>query len=990
MNAILVKLFATALTLSQVTTRPEAVRTQFDPVSDRAEVQKILRDGCAHMRKAFDIEDLNLDELIATAMEDPQAVAGNTKILQGLDLRDLHGAYREFCKNETVTPPVADLAEVIAYYNKAAADLPDHAKLKGGKLPGASLILDGKGERFAEVYEPDNRRLWVPLADVPESVRKAFVAAEDKRFFGHKGIDERGVIRAFIGNLAKPGRPQGGSTITQQVAKNLLVGDDVTYERKIREMIVASRLERTLTKDEILELYLNTIYLGRASWGVEMAARSWFGKSVKSLTLEEAALLAGLPKGPNFYSPDRFPERAQERQAYVLNRMKEDGAIPEDEMRRAMGTKPRLAAFERPRRDLGLHFVDHLGREAKTFAGVDGLTGSSYVIRSTVDAALQRATETALQEGLARYELNTGRMRFEGAEANLSEAIRKLEAPEAKADGSKPLWLQALERARLPLYDVHWPAAVVVEKGRSREGSETIRVGLADGRVVPLNAWSAAIRRSLKLHDVVRVRVVETRGQEPRQGSRQRTREAPAARAELRVRPAVQGAALVLENKTGRILAMSGGFSYPLSQLNRATQAHRQPGSTLKPLTYLAALAKGLQPNTLVWDTPVTLPPVGGRSTRAQDYWSPRNYDRGSAGLVTLRRALENSKNLVTARLLDGAIDRDPEKSLSRVCELAMEAQLYLECERYYPFVLGAQPVRLVDLAAFYAAIANEGARPTPYALERVEEGGRTVYAHADKPPVRLGSADRVAFYQVKTMLQGVVERGTAASIRRYAPYIAGKTGTTDKEGDAWFVGFTNDITVAVWVGYDNADGKRRTLGPGQTGAKVAIPIFSAVLEAAWANGVPKVALAPPSEEARRLIADLPIDIRTGDPALDRRFAFVEHFRRDPSGQIAETQHRLVPHSEAYAARDPYGDGDDSAGIWGDGRTERDPYARRGPYAQAPPPWWRDDPGMRQPQPQQPGWWRQPTPSPWWDDEDPRQRRSRRIDPDYFWQRQIY
>src|SRR5918911_5039085 len=334
MNAILVKLFATALTLSQVPTRPDAVRTQFDPVSDRAEVQKILRDGCAHMRKAFDIEDLNLDELIATAMEDPQAVAGNTKILQGLDLRDLHGAYREFCKNETVTPSSADLGEVIAYYNKAAADLPDHGKLKGGKLPGASLILDGKGERFAEVYEPDNRRLWVPLADVPESVRKAFVAAEDKRFFGHKGIDERGVIRAFIGNLAKPGRPQGGATITQQVAKNLLVGDDVTYERKIREMIVASRLERTLTKDEILELYLNTIYLGRASWGVEMAARSWFGKSVKDLSLEEAALIAGLPKGPNFYSPDRFPERAQERQAYVLSRMKEDGAVSEDEMRR--------------------------------------------------------------------------------------------------------------------------------------------------------------------------------------------------------------------------------------------------------------------------------------------------------------------------------------------------------------------------------------------------------------------------------------------------------------------------------------------------------------------------------------------------------------------------------------------------------------------------------------------------------------------------------
>jgi penicillin-binding protein 1A len=986
MNAILIKLFATALTMSQVTTRPDAVKTQFDPVSDRAEVTKILRDGCAHMRKAFDIEDLNLDELIATAMDDPQAVAGNAKILQGLDLRDLHGAYREFCKNETVTPSSADLSEVIAYYNKAAADLPDHAKLKGSKLPGASLVLDAKGERFAEVYEPDNRRLWVPLSDIPGSVRQAFVAAEDKRFLQHKGIDERGVIRAFIGNLAKPGRPQGGSTITQQVAKNLLVGDDVTYERKIREMIVASRLERTLTKPEILELYLNTIYLGRASWGVEMAARSWFGKSAKALTLEEGALLAGLTKGPNFYSPDRHPERAQERLAYVLNRMKEDDVIGEDEMRRAMARMPRLAAFERPRRDLGLHFVDHLGREARTFAGVDGLTASSFVIRSTIDTALQRATETALQEGLARYELATGRMRFEGAEANLSETIKRLEStPEAKADGAaKPVWLQALERARLPLYDVHWPAAVVVDKGKAREGGETVRVGLGDGRIVPLNAWSAAIRRSLALHDVVRVRVTETRSQGSRQGAQQgrqgARQEAPAsARAELRVRPAVQGAALVLENRTGRILAMSGGFSYPLSQLNRATQAHRQPGSTLKPLTYLAALAKGLQPNTLVWDSPVILPPVGGRSSRAQDYWSPRNYDRGSAGLVTLRRALETSKNLVTARLLDGAIHRDPEQSLSRVCELAMEAQLYLECERYYPFVLGAQPVRLVDLAAFYAAIANEGARPSPYALESVEEGGRVLYAHEAKPPVMLGSADRVAFYQLKTMLQGVVERGTAASIRRLSPYVAGKTGTTDKEGDAWFVGFTNDVTVAVWVGYDNADGKRRTLGPGQTGAKVAIPIFAPILEAAWAGGVPKVALAPPSPEARRQLVDLPIDLRSGDRVTNGRLAFVEHFRLDAQGRLDETQHRLVPPEQAYASRHPgygYGYDGDAAGAWGDDRYSR------GPYAQAP--WWRDDPRVQEPT------WRQPATPPWWEDEDPRQRRPRRVDPDYFWRRQIY
>jgi penicillin-binding protein 1A len=298
MSTILVKIFATALTLSQVTVHPEAVRTSFDPERDREAVAQILKDGCTHMRRAFDIEDINLDDLIATAMDDPQAMTGGVKILQGISFGDLHVAYRQFCKNEPMASSPVDLTEVIAYYNTALADLPDHTKLKGLKLPGTSVVLDGKGARFAEVYEPDHRRVWVPLSAVPEPVQKAFIAAEDKRFHQHKGIDERGVIRAFVGNLAQPGRPQGGSTITQQVAKNLLVGDDVTYDRKMREMVVASRIERTLSKAEILEIYLNSIYLGRMSWGIEMAAQSYFGKPASALTAVEGALLAGLAKGP--------------------------------------------------------------------------------------------------------------------------------------------------------------------------------------------------------------------------------------------------------------------------------------------------------------------------------------------------------------------------------------------------------------------------------------------------------------------------------------------------------------------------------------------------------------------------------------------------------------------------------------------------------------------------------------------------------------------
>jgi membrane carboxypeptidase/penicillin-binding protein len=967
MSAILVKIFATALTLSQVLVDPDTVKTTFDPVRDQGEVAQILKSGCTHMRQAFDIEDINLDDLIATAMDDPQAVTGDLKVLQGLSFSDLHASYRLFCKDEKVEPSPVDLGEVISYYNAAVAGLPDAGKLKGLKLPGVSVVLDGNGKRFAEVFEPDHRRIWVPLSDIPTSVQQAFVSAEDKRFYQHRGVDERGVIRAFVGNFANPGRPAGGSTITQQVAKNLLVGDDVTYDRKMREMIVASRIERTLSKAEILEIYLNSIYLGRSSWGIEMAARSYFGKGAKALSVSEGALLAGLTKGPNYYNPETQPQRTQERMAYVLSRMQEDGLLRPEQVQQAVASLPQRVPFERTRRTTGFHFVDHVSRDARTLADIGSMTAGAYTVRSTINPALQQAAEAALQEGLARYELSIGRQRYQGAEINLAETIKALESKDASA---APAWRRALEAARLPLYDVHWPAAVVIEKGKDKKtGANVLRVGLRDGRVLPLNAWETA-RRDIKLHDVVRVQVIEQKSK-------------GAVRADLRTPPSVQGGAVVLENKSGRILAMAGGFSYPLSQLNRATQAHRQPGSALKPLTYLAALSKGLQPNTLIWDTPVTLPPVRGEANaRSRDYWSPKNYDGTGSGIMTLRRALENSKNLVTARLLDGAIESSPEQSLQRVCELAIEAQLYLECTPHYPFVLGAQPVRILDIAAFYAAVANEGAMPVPHAIETVEENGRVIYSRKASSLVRLGSADPAAFYQLKTMLQGVLERGTARSLKALAPFAAGKTGTSDNENDAWFVGFTNDVTIAVWAGHDNADGKRRTLGRGQTGGKVTAPIFQSIVQAAWEHHAPKAPLSPPSPQAAKQLIALPIDLNTGDRLTDGQGkGFMEHFRLNWFGRLSETQFRLVPQDEVYAFRnpDPWSDGEDRGG--------GSAYENEGPYAEGP--GWLD--GLRQMIPPSR---RQADPESvfrrWWDEDEP-PRRSRRVDPDYFWRNgQVY
>jgi len=947
MDMILVKIFATALALSEVTTQSQAVKTHFDPVQDRAEVVQILRDGCAHMRQAFDIESINLDDLIATALNDPKAVAGDIKAFHGINFADLNTAYHQFCKNENVASPVVDLGQVIEFFNNAAADLPDPARLKGRKLPSMSVVLDGKGGTFASVFEPRNRRVWVSLAKIPDSVQKAFIAAEDRRFFQHHGVDERGIIRAFIGNLADPGRPQGGSTITQQVVKNLLVGDDVTYERKIREMIVASRVESTLSKPEILELYLNSAYLGRGAWGVEMAARSYFGKSAKDLTIAEGAMLAGLLKGPSFFNPDRHPERAKERLAYVLSRMKEDGVISAEEKDRALAAPPKLLAFEQRRRDSGLHFIDFLGREAKA-DGVASLTAEPYTVHSTINAALQREAETALQEGLARYELSSGRAQFRGPEANIGDAIQKLSATAgatAATTGGLPTWQQALQALRLPLSDVHWEPAVILDKGGKR-GDGAMRVGIRDGRVLPLNAANWQAKRNLGLYDVVYVRVIDTRTvAKPKNAGGAPGTVAVGGRAELRVRPTVQGAALVLENKTGRILAMAGSFSYGLSQLNRTSQTQRQPGSAMKPLTYLTALQAGLQPNTLVSDDAITLSPIGsgagtgiiareyGSALREEYYWSPRNADGGVGGLFTMRRGLENSVNVVTAHLLDGGISADPERSLDEVCATAVAAKIYTDCVRYYPFVLGAQPVRMIDLAAFYAAVANEGALPKPHAIDSIEADGHTVFQYPNAPLPFIGAADRTSFYQLKTMLQGVVARGTARAIGGLSPYVAGKTGTTEDAVDGWFVGFTNDITIAVWVGYDNGDGKRRSLGTNATGARVALPIFEPILQAVWAQGIaPKTPLSGPSPEAKRHLVDLPIDYVSGSRIGGNQYGgqysgqgFIEHFRVEADGKVNETQYQLVSHQDVDSPR--YGEGESGSeqgwGAWGWGSRGR-------------------------------------------------------------------
>jgi penicillin-binding protein 1A len=899
MESLLVQVFATLLTLSQVLIQPTDIKTSFDPARDQDQVVSVLRQGCAHMRRAFEIEDLNLDDLVATAMDDPDAKSAS---FRGVRFADLHETYKVLCKGTGNKLPV-DLAAVIEFYNRALVELPDHTRLRDLKLPATTIVLDRHGEKFAEVYEPANRRIPVRLTAIAPIIPEAFIASEDKRFREHKGVDERGLIRAFIANMAAGDGQrgtQGGSTITQQVAKNLLVGRENSYVRKMREMVMASRMEMVMSKDSILELYLNAIYLGRGAWGVQMAAQTYFGKDASAINAAEAAFLAGMAKGPSYYSPDRYPDRARERTAYVLNRMREDDVISAAQMNQALAKPPAFIPRDTNRRMSGYHVIDHIRREARRVADIGLLSDDAYVIRSTLDARIQKAAEASLQDGLADYERAMGRARFDSAEMNLRDRVDALRraaerngvtrgAGAATATvapaGDLPPWQQALTSARLPLYDVHWPAAVVLDKADTRSRPGNLWVGLADGRIVALQAPGAA-RQKLKPYDVVYVRLSTTTKDE--------------TTAELRTRPKVQGAVVVIDNATGGILAMTGGFSYPLSQLNRATQSWRQPGSAFKPLTYLAALGKGLQPTTLVSDTALTLPPMGSRKyARAGDWWSPHNYDNRSGSPIPLRTALEKSRNVPTAHLMARGIAATPEAGLKEICSLALELQIYGKCVHFYPFVLGAQPVRPLDLARFYATVASEGVLPDTHIIGKISEPSGERYDYGEPQGKRIVGADAAAFYQLKSILQGVVLRGTAARLSAFAPYLAGKTGTTDDETDAWFIGFSNEATVAVWVGYDNAKG-RQTLGRGRTGGNVAVPIFAPVMEAVWKE-FPQTPLAPPRDAASQLATASNAEGKSKEAGTRRQskreskgFEIVEYLRKDAKGNVSDKRNVLI------------------------------------------------------------------------------------------------
>ncbi|MBR0683446.1 PBP1A family penicillin-binding protein [Roseomonas eburnea] len=735
-------------------------------------------------------------------------------------------------------------------YRQVSEDLPDYRWLADYDPPQMSRIYAADSRLTAELAT--ERRVFVPIEAIPRRVQQAFVSAEDQRFWEHGGVDPLGIGRALLTaaeNYGSGRRMGGASTITQQVAKNMLVGSERSLMRKVREAILAVRIEQALSKDRILELYLNEIFLGQSAYGVAAAAQAYFNKGLDELTVAEAAFLAALPKAPNNYNPLRFPEAARARRDWVLDRMAEDGYITREEARYAKAEPIVPRPSRRPEVvPVGQHFTEEVRRELIQRFGAEQTTMGGLVVRTSLDPTLQAATERALRDGLMSYDRRRGGWRgaFGQIAAGPTEWMPALEAYQ-RPPGGLPEWrLAVVLEVRNTEARLGW-----VERGDGRAAPQP-RTGLMylsdlswarparDGRV---GGQPSRMQQVVSVGDVV---FVEPQASQPAaQG-----RAARPERLELRQMPQVEGAVVALDPQTGRVLAMAGGWSFERSWFNRATQAMRQPGSSFKPFVYITALEQGIPPNQELLDEPIEVM-SGGRVWRPQNYTAGRTY-----GWVTMRQAMERSLNLVTVRLAQ-------QVGIDAVADAAARFGVIPNMPRYLALSLGAGETTVMRMAAGYAAFVNGGQEVTPTLIDSVQDRRGRVVWRADRrtcatcssggpeagppelvDPQRRQVTDPIAAYQMVSLLQGVVQRGTGANAigDRLGRPVAGKTGTTDDYKDNWFVGFTPDIVVAVWLGYDDP----RSLGNGETGGGNAAPIFREVVSAALRDSPPVPFRAPP------------------------------------------------------------------------------------------------------------------------------------------------
>jgi penicillin-binding protein 1A len=711
----------------------------------------------------------------------------------------------------------------------------------------------------------------VPIQAIPKRVIGAFLSAEDKNFYSHHGIDPLSMVRAAItdvGRLRANRRPVGASTITQQVAKNMLLTNEVSVERKIKEALLATRIEAALPKDRILELYLNEIYLGDGAYGVAAAALAYFDKSLDELSLGEAAFLAGLPKAPNRYNPKRVPQAAQARRDWVIDRMVEDGVVTQANATQAEGEPLELHARQQAGQAVAPYFAEEVRRELLARYGDKVVYGAGLSVRTSLDERLQAASDKALRDGLIAYDRSHGGWR--GAIARI----------DPKAD-----WPAQLAKVPTPgvARDVGWHLALV-----TRTDADGAAIGFTNGATghIPFSEmrWARLWRGAtsfgpyprsaadvVKPGDVVMV--------EPIQASASKGEGAggklPGAFTLCQV-PEVSGALVAMDPHTGRVLAISGGFSFEISQFDRATQAKRQTGSTIKPFIFLTALDHGFTPSTLIDDSPISLPQGPGLPM-----WTPRNYTKEGQevkyrGPTPLRIAIEKSIDTMTVRAA-AMIGIEP------IAETVEAFGLMDHMPREYSMVLGAGETTPLRMTAAYAMLDNGGKRITPTFIDRIQDRNGATIFRADRrqcegcsdvdwekqrmpviPDTREQVADPGSAFQIVTMLQGVVERGTGTAVKAVGKPIAGKTGTTNDWRDAWFVGFTPDLVAGVYVGFDDPD----SLGDDETGGHVAAPIFRDFMIAVLKD-VPATAFRTPSGmRLYRVSAATGLPVGGNEPAI--------------------------------------------------------------------------------------------------------------------------
>jgi penicillin-binding protein 1A len=708
-----------------------------------------------------------------------------------------------------------------AYIYSLTRDLPGVDALQNYQPPVTTRVYAGNGTLLGEYAR--ERRIFVPIAFVPRLLIDAFTSAEDKNFYSHPGIDPSGIMRAAVKdvfNVLQHKRLEGASTITQQVAKNFLLNSEVKFSRKIKEAVLAVRIDSTYSKDKILELYLNEIFLGENSYGVASASLNYFGKSLDQLDIAEVAFLAALPKAPSNYDPRVNKAAALQRRNWVIGQMAENGYITSDQARAAiaepLATQTRALGIQAEDAD---YFVEEVRRQLYEKYGQNGLYDSGLQVRSTLDTRLQNFAVNALRAGLVRYDRRHG---WRGA---------KIHIP---IDGD---WKNTLASMGNQSGINAWRLAVVL----GDDSDDSVDIGFDDGSRGRI-PWSELKWARKELHnalvgaapeqprDVVRpgsvvyVEPIDTQGNYG-----------------LRQVPEINGAIVAMDPHTGRVLALSGGFSFASSQFDRAMQAQRQPGSAFKPFVYAAALDNGFTPVSKIEDAPVSLPQGPGLPM-----WTPKNFGNKFLGLQTLRRGIELSRNLMTIRLA-------ADVGMRKVIPYAVRSGVYDQLTPWLSNAIGAADTTLMRLTTGYSEFVNGGKKINATLVDRVQDrNGITIYRHDPRacdgcneswqgqsepllPDNREQIIDPRTAYQVVSLLEGVVQRGTGVSVRAVGKPLAGKTGTTNDSKDTWFIGFSPDLVCGVFVGFDNP----RTLGRLEQGATAAAPIFRDFMKGALADEPP-------------------------------------------------------------------------------------------------------------------------------------------------------